>query len=99
MVYTFMASCRKAAGNDRMATLQSLERTASQEERESLCRVVRELGAQGWCQGTGGNFSLTLTRDPLRLLLTRSGVDKRRLGPADLLHVGPEGRPAPGESG
>jgi methylthioribulose-1-phosphate dehydratase len=89
--------------NDRMATLPSLERIASpgqqDNERESLCRVVRELGAQGWCQGTGGNFSLTLDHAPLRLLLTRSGVDKRRLGPADLMLVGPDGRPAPGETG
>ena len=77
----------------------TLERDAHLAQRESLCRVVGELGAQGWCQGTGGNFSLTLGRDPLRLLLTRSGVDKRNLGPADLMIVGADGEPAPGESG
>jgi methylthioribulose-1-phosphate dehydratase len=70
-----------------------------EDQRESLCRVVAELGSQGWCQGTGGNFSLTVGRDPLRLLITRSGVDKRRPGPSDLMLVGPDGGPAPGETG
>jgi methylthioribulose-1-phosphate dehydratase len=68
-------------------------------QRESLCQVVRELGAQRWCQGTGGNFSVTLDRDPLRLLITRSGVDKRHLEPADLMLVGEDAQPVPGETG
>jgi methylthioribulose-1-phosphate dehydratase len=69
-----------------------------QDLRESLCRVVAELAAQGWCQGTGGNFSVTLERAPLRLLITRSGVHKRHLQPGDLMLVGPGGRPVPGET-
>lgn len=70
-----------------------------EQHRESLCRVVAELGAQGWCQGTGGNFSVTLSRAPLRLLITRSGVDKRHLGPRDLMLVGRDAGPVPGETG
>jgi methylthioribulose-1-phosphate dehydratase len=70
-----------------------------EQSRESLCRVVAELGAQGWCQGTGGNFSLTLSRDPLRLLITCSGVDKRHLTPADLMLVGEDAQPVPEETG
>jgi methylthioribulose-1-phosphate dehydratase len=67
-------------------------------ERDALCRVVAELAAQGWCQGTGGNFSVTLDREPLRLLITRSGVHKRHLAPQDLMILGPGGRPAEGET-
>jgi methylthioribulose-1-phosphate dehydratase len=69
-----------------------------QDLRESLCRVVAELAAQGWCQGTGGNFSVTLEREPVRLLITRSGVHKRHLTPDDLMVVGPGGRPAERET-
>jgi methylthioribulose-1-phosphate dehydratase len=65
---------------------------------EDLCRVVAELAAQGWCQGTGGNFSVTLERAPLRLLITRSGVHKRHLTAADLMLVEEGGRPAVGET-
>lgn len=75
------------------------ESTAEPLRRESLCRVVGELGSQGWCQGTGGNFSVTLSQDPLRLLITRSGVDKRCLGTSDLMLIGPAGGPLPGETG
>ncbi len=69
------------------------------DERKTLCRTVAELAAQGWCQGTGGNFSLTLDREPLRLLITRSGVHKRHLAPEHLMVIGPEGRPVDGETG
>ncbi len=81
-----------------MANPIALERDASQSARQSLCRVVTELGNQGWCQGTGGNFSVTLSHDPLRLLITRSGADKRHLVADDLMVVGPEGRPVEGET-
>ena len=68
-------------------------------ERRALCRTVAELAAQGWCQGTGGNFSVTLDREPLRLLITRSGVHKRHLAPEHLMVIGPEGQPVDGETG
>ncbi len=77
---------------------RALERDAALFARQSLCRVVQELGAQGWCQGTGGNFSVTLSHEPLRLLITRSGADKRHLVADDLLVVGAGGKPVEGET-
>jgi len=74
------------------------ELDVAQAQREDLCRVVAELAAQGWCQGTGGNFSVTLEREPVRLLITRSGVHKRHLTPDDLMLVGPRGRAVAGET-
>jgi methylthioribulose-1-phosphate dehydratase len=68
-------------------------------EREALCRTVAGLAAQGWCQGTGGNFSVTLDRQPLRLLITRSGVHKRYLVSENLMLIGPDGGPVDGETG
>jgi methylthioribulose-1-phosphate dehydratase len=81
-----------------MQTLRSLDADRSTVLRQSLCRVVGELAAPGWCQGTGGNFSATLSREPLRLLITRSGVHKRHLVPEDLMVVGTGGKAADGES-
>ena len=60
---------------------------------ERLCEVVRQIHGHGWCFGTSGNFSVTLSRSPAELLITRSGRDKRRLSPADLTVVGGDGRP------
>ncbi|MEB3270218.1 MAG: class II aldolase/adducin family protein [Synechococcus sp.] len=42
---------------------------------------------RGWCEGTGGNFSCVLQRQPLQLLMAPSGVDKGRLRPDQLIVV------------
>jgi len=65
----------------------------------SLCRVVHDINAQGWCQGTGGNFSITLSREPQQLLITQSGQNKRHIGPEGLVIVGADGQPVAGEKG
>ncbi len=57
-----------------------------------LCRTISALHARGWCQGTSGNFSVTLERDPLRLLITPSGMDKGQVAPEDLVTVGADGQ-------
>ncbi len=59
----------------------------------ALLERVARIHANGWCTGTAGNFSVTIGRDPLRLWITRSGVDKARLSEDDLLLVGPDGLP------
>jgi len=64
-----------------------------------LAEVVRGLAARGLCPGTGGNFSLCLDRDPLRLLMTPSGANKGRLEGEDLLLVGPDGGVVDGSGG
>jgi methylthioribulose-1-phosphate dehydratase len=46
---------------------------------ESLVATGRGLHDRGWALGTSGNFSAVLTRDPVRLLISRSGVDKGEL--------------------
>jgi methylthioribulose-1-phosphate dehydratase len=81
-----------------MQSLRSLDGDLSTTLGQSLCQVVRDLAAQGWCQGTGGNFSVTLSREPLRLLITRSGLHKRHLEPEGLMIVGPGGKAAEGET-
>ncbi len=67
--------------------------------REELCRVVTQFYEHGWCVGTSGNFSVRIQADPLRLLMTRSGRNKRHFTAADLMVVGPDGNAAEGESG
>jgi methylthioribulose-1-phosphate dehydratase len=48
---------------------------------------------RGWCDGTGGNFSCVLKREPLLLLLMApSGVDKGRVRPQELIVVDGEGQ-------
>src|SRR5919198_3932294 len=48
----------------------------------------------GWMRGTSGNLSLVVSRDPLRLAVTASGVDKGSLTPADIVVVDGAGQAA-----
>jgi len=56
-----------------------------------LCEVMAAIDRRGWCDGTGGNFSCVLQRQPLALLMAPSGVEKGWLKPADLIVVNGEG--------
>ncbi len=67
--------------------------------KQSLCEAVQEIGMQGWCQGTGGNFSVTVSHDPIRLLITQSGKHKRKVQEDDIILVGGTGRRIVGEKG
>ena len=46
---------------------------------------------RGWVLGTSGNFSAVASREPLRLAITSSGVDKGLLASEHILEVGAEG--------
>jgi methylthioribulose-1-phosphate dehydratase len=61
--------------------------------RRALVDVAHLFYERGWAYGTSGNYSVVLSRDPLRLLITSSGRDKRALTPDDLLVVDETGRP------
>jgi methylthioribulose-1-phosphate dehydratase len=57
----------------------------------TLARVGRRFYARGWALGTSGNFSVVMSRRPLRLAITQSGVSKRELGPAQILQCDERG--------
>jgi methylthioribulose-1-phosphate dehydratase len=53
----------------------------------NLCEIGREFYRRGWVFGTSGNFSVRLSRSPLRLAITSSGLDKGSLSPSDILEI------------
>ena len=57
-----------------------------------LVAIGRDFHARGWSLATSSNYSVVVSRDPLRLLLTGSGFDKGRLTPEQLVVVDAEGR-------
>src|ERR1043165_6488071 len=61
---------------------------------ETFAAAARELAelshnfyARGWVLGTSGNFSTVLCRDPLRLAISPSGVDKGALTADQILLI------------
>ena len=63
----------------------------SQPQREALSVTIRYLHQRGWCDGTSGNFSLVLRKDPLRLLMAPSGIEKRDIAAEKLIEVNSKG--------
>jgi methylthioribulose-1-phosphate dehydratase len=65
---------------------------------EAFAAAARELAelshnfyARGWVLGTSGNFSTVLSRDPLRLAITASGMDKGALTAGEILLIDERG--------
>ena len=53
----------------------------------SLAEIGRNFYTRGWVLGTSGNFSATVSRDPLHLAITPSGVDKGQLTAEQILLI------------
>jgi methylthioribulose-1-phosphate dehydratase len=56
-----------------------------------LAELSHNFYARGWVLGTSGNFSTVLNRDPLRLAITPSGVDKGALTADEILLIDERG--------
>jgi methylthioribulose-1-phosphate dehydratase len=58
----------------------------------ALASTGRSFYNRGWALGTSGNFSAVISREPLRLAITSSGVDKSELAPEHILQVDASGK-------
>ena len=65
----------------------------------SLAAVARWFHARGWLLGTSGNLSAVVQREPLRLAMSPSGVDKGELKAEQLLSIDENARVVSGHSG
>jgi methylthioribulose-1-phosphate dehydratase len=54
---------------------------------EELAEIGRNFYGRGWVLGTSGNFSAVISREPLRLVITSTGLDKGKLAPAQFLEM------------
>jgi methylthioribulose-1-phosphate dehydratase len=58
----------------------------------SLSSIARSFYARGWAVGTSGNVSAVVDREPLRLAISPSGVDKGELDADQILLIDEHGR-------
>jgi methylthioribulose-1-phosphate dehydratase len=54
---------------------------------DELAEIGRGFYARGWVLGTSGNFSVVISREPLRFAITSTGVDKGSLAAAHILEI------------
>ena len=59
---------------------------------ESLANIARRFHARGWLLGTSGNLSAVVSRDPLRLAMSPSGIDKGELTADQVLLIDEQAR-------
>ena len=59
---------------------------------EHLAGLGRDFHRRGWVLGTSGNLSVVLSREPLRVAITASSVDKGRLTEDQILEIDSEAR-------
>ena len=56
-----------------------------------LSQLAREFCQRGWALGTSGNFSAVVTRGPLTLGITSTGIDKGSLRPEKIVQIDEQG--------
>jgi methylthioribulose-1-phosphate dehydratase len=66
--------------------------------REVVAAEAARFASFGWMRGTSGNLSAVLSRDPFRLAVTASGVDKGDVTASDVVVVDAGGALDPGEA-
>ena len=54
---------------------------------QRMAAIARAFYARGWLLGTSGNLSAVVQREPLRLAMSPSGVDKGELGSDQMLLI------------
>jgi len=62
---------------------------------EQLAELGRDFHRRGWALGTSGNFSTVIERDPLRIAITASSLDKSRLSAEHILEIDGHGKVLP----
>ncbi len=63
----------------------------------SLAEAAGGFYRHGWVFGTGGNFSAVVSQEPLRLVITASGMDKGRLTTDQFVQVDGDGNVVAGD--
>lgn len=64
-----------------------------------LAAVAKGFHARGWLLGTSGNLSAVVQREPLRIAMSPSGVDKGELRPEQVLSIDENARIVGGDGG
>ena len=73
--------------NPKSAVAQRNKANAFTKLAEELSQIGRGLHTRRWVLGTSGNFSAVVRREPLRLAITATGVDKEFLSAEQILEV------------
>ena len=80
-------SAPKRSNSGRVTLRKGANGTRFVEAAACLAEIGKGFHARGWVLGTSGNFSAVISREPLRLAITSTGLDKGSLTPAHFLEM------------
>ena len=80
-------SSRKSRHSEKAKRPQAARPVSFAKLAEELAEIGRSYFSRGWVLGTSGNFSAVVSREPLRLAITSTGLDKGNLSPAQFLEM------------
>jgi methylthioribulose-1-phosphate dehydratase len=80
-------SSRKSRHSGKATRPQAARPVSFAKLAEELAEIGRNFYERGWVLGTSGNFSAVVSREPLRLAITSTGLDKSKLAPAQFLEM------------
>src|SRR5258705_11811438 len=86
------AICRKLSGCVDMKKKDATKPESFLQIAASLSSIARTFYVRGWAVGTSGNLSAVVDREPLRLAISPSGVDKGELVADQILMIDEHGR-------
>lgn len=78
------------SGLGRKARVARTDSIAFLDAAKQLADIGKGFYVRGWALGTSGNFSAVVSREPLRLAITSTGLDKGELSPGHLLEIDEE---------
>jgi methylthioribulose-1-phosphate dehydratase len=80
-------SSRKSKPSGKAKRPQAVRPVSFAKLAEELAEIGRSFYSRGWVLGTSGNFSAVISREPLRLAITSTGLDKGKLASAHFLEM------------
>ena len=90
-----MAAAASQSGIEEQGADSTLN--SSNSPHQELVDTIHAFARRGWCDGTGGNFSVVLNLAPLRLLMAPSGIDKGGVHVDQLIEVDHHGTVVSGD--
>jgi len=77
----------KKRSSNQIKVARALQRASFAETAGRLTDIGKGFHARGWALGTSGNFSAVIKREPLRLVITSTGLDKGELEAGQFLEI------------
>ena len=87
MTLAFSRAMRSMTKPKKSTRVPAARRASFASAAAELSAIGRGFYARGWVMGTSGNFSTVISREPMRLAITSTGLDKGALDASSFIEI------------